>query len=97
MPGPQSRILVENVEAEVDPVLAIIGNKLHSRLEEKGKHTFISPHEILGIVTEEYKELIDAVQADKLAILEHELIDVAVACVWGLVSLYQHYPLEDGR
>lgn len=79
-----SRILVpENVIAKVG---RDVMKKLAERLVQHGPGSFIGAHEVLGILTEEWKELIDAVQANDCTQVEKELIDIAVACVFGVAS-----------
>jgi len=56
------------------------------RLEQKGYGGFASIHEILGIIAEEYKELIDAVQANDIEGVMNELKDIGVACHFGIAS-----------
>ena len=54
------------------------------RLNEKGKGSFASRHEILGVITEEYHELIEAVESStskSLAVVEDELFDLAAGAV----------------
>jgi NTP pyrophosphatase (non-canonical NTP hydrolase) len=57
------------------------------RTIEKGDGTFASQHEILGIVTEEYYEYIKAVQENDFIEAKKELIDIAVACVFGIACI----------
>ena len=57
-----------------------IVDKTYARLHQKGWGTFSSSHEILGIITEEYHELIDAVKSNNLDKVHEELLDIAVAC-----------------
>jgi len=40
--------------------------KIKERLDEKGYHCWKSRHEILGIVAEEYHEVVDAVQTNRV-------------------------------
>jgi len=56
------------------------------RLNEKGRDSFASRHEILGVITEEYYELIGAVESKSLADVEDELFDLAVAAVISAAS-----------
>lgn len=56
------------------------------RLKQHGPSIYASPHETLGIITEEYHELIDAVQLNDRGALTRELIDIAVAAILGLAS-----------
>lgn len=75
------------------PVAQLVGSSnlrlLEKRITEKGAGTFSSRHEILGCVTEEYHELIEAIRTDgfdKKRII-HELLDVACSCVFGLACI----------
>lgn len=61
--------------------------KLGQRLEQHGRGSFIGPHETLGILTEEYAELIEAVRSNDYKQVERELIDIAVGCLFGVASL----------
>ena len=64
-----------------------VETKLADRLEKHGLGGYVSAHETLGIVAEEYHELIDAVRSNNQDDVEAELIDIAVACIFGLASL----------
>jgi hypothetical protein len=75
--------------------------ELGRRLSEKGQGTFASKHEVLGVVTEEYEEVSDAVHRGKVErgpltefnvraagpFLRDELLDLAVACVFGVACI----------
>ena len=61
--------------------------KWMERLQTKGPHIFASSHEILGVVTEEFYELIDAVKSNDIDNVEKELVDIAVARLQGLASI----------
>lgn len=58
--------------------------KLKFRLEQKGYGTFASRHEILGVITEEYKEFVDAVHSKNYDDMKEEIMDLAVGCIFGL-------------
>jgi NTP pyrophosphatase (non-canonical NTP hydrolase) len=62
----------------------ILKNKLAYRMVQKGPQSYASVHEALGLITEEYKELIDAVQSNNREHVMSELLDVAVGCIWAL-------------
>lgn len=51
------------------------------RLSEKGFGTFVSSHEARGIIHEEVIELFEAFSDKNPAEIEHELKDVALACL----------------
>lgn len=57
------------------------------RLAEKGEGIYLSSHETLGIVTEEYHEFVKAVQDDNTGAQYEELVDIAVACLLGMASI----------
>ena len=65
-------------------------SELFRRLEEKGYGSFISYHETLGVVTEEYFELVDAVRSNDVEHIKDELMDLAVAVIFGHASLRAH-------
>jgi NTP pyrophosphatase (non-canonical NTP hydrolase) len=67
-----------------DGVKAVL-DKLYYRLNQKGYGTFSSRHEILGVITEEYNEFVDAVHSKNYDNMKEEIIDLAVACIFGLV------------
>jgi NTP pyrophosphatase (non-canonical NTP hydrolase) len=58
--------------------------KLKFRLNQKGYGTFASRHEILGVITEEYKEFVDAVHSKNYDDMKTEIVDLAVGCIFGL-------------
>jgi len=71
----------------LDLVFERVKDKLHYRLLQKGKGIYMSSHEILGIITEEYDEYKAEVRANNAFGQEEELLDIAVGCVFGLASL----------
>jgi len=79
---------VEVIRDVVEASLSRLKEELFARLGEKGYGSFISEHETLGVITEEYDELIDAVRADDPAAVRKELMDIAVACVFGDASIH---------
>ena len=67
-----------------------LSSELVRRLKEKGSGAFVSTHEILGIVTEEYHELVDAVRSDVVDDVRDELLDIAVGCIFGIASINEN-------
>jgi hypothetical protein len=61
--------------------------KLYGRLNEKGRGTFTSTHEMLGVMTEEQYELTGAVQSNLPTEVENELLDVGVTALFGLACM----------
>lgn len=77
---------------QIDLGMSQLRTALLDRLNEKGYGTFASRHEILGILTEEMNEYERAVEQepanfDGLRRMRMELIDIAVAAVFGAVCL----------
>lgn len=60
-----------------------------SRIEKKGKGAFVSNHEGLGIIAEEYHELLEAVRSNDPVEVASEAMDVAVGCIFLVASLLQ--------
>ena len=61
--------------------------KLNNRLQQYGRGIFVSRHEILGIIQEEMDELNDAVRDGTSNDISEELLDIAIAAVWGYISI----------
>ncbi len=83
----KSRIFVK--DTVIQGAVAITVEKLKDRLKKHGVYSMMGPHEILGIVTEEYQELITATHQNLRQEVKSELVDIAVACIFGLASLNQ--------
>ena len=77
-------------------------NTLERRLAQKGNHCWMSRHEVLGIITEEYHEVVEEVRKScqkkelrsrpgdsrpLITNLEHELLDLAVAAIYGYINV----------
>lgn len=60
---------------------------LEEKKKEKGLGGFISPHEILGCITEEYDEMKEEVHKNSKLGLFNELMDIMIASYWGLCSI----------
>lgn len=59
------------------------------RLLEKGAGAWLSRHEALGMIDEEYDELLEAVRDKSLGEVKKELIDIAVGCLFGIACINQ--------
>ena len=62
-------------------------NKIIYRLNQKGWHSLSSTHEILGVVAEEYQELIEAIKEGDKEKIKQELLDISVACNFGMACI----------
>ena len=57
-------------------------------LKKKGRHTFASRHEILGVLEEERHELVSAIHENKLpSEVRGELLDLAIVCVFAAACI----------
>ncbi|HUU83514.1 MAG TPA: hypothetical protein VM243_08425 [Phycisphaerae bacterium] len=76
-------------DATIDGAIRHCHDELKRRMAMKGRGAFISPHEALGAITEEHKELIDAVQSNALGSVYAELTDLAVGAIFAMASIRQ--------
>jgi hypothetical protein len=74
-------------KAEVNELLKKFKSFLDEKIEEQGNGIFISGSEISGAIDEEVREFKDAKHDRDVGSMEHELLDIAVAALWGHVSL----------
>jgi len=74
-------------EGEIIEAFKALEAKLDLRLIQKSSQTFVSRHEILGMITEEYTELIEAVHGGDRIRIREELLDVAVGAVFSIACL----------
>ncbi len=70
-----------------DEALDLVRKKMVGRLEEKGRGTYASIHEVLGILAEEYYELTVAVKNNDQRNVVEELKDLAVGCLFGIACI----------
>lgn len=75
------------IESEArERLLHALAQGLHERIQKHGAGAFVSAHEGLGAVVEEYDELVDAVRANDTEKIIGEAMDLAVAALWMLAS-----------
>lgn len=73
---------------EITRAVGLVIEKIDNRLIEKHRGSYIGNHETYGILAEENKELLDALQANDNEWFFRELIDVAVGAILGMASMY---------
>lgn len=81
---------MSRTELTADDINIAIGKlqkEVARRLNEKGKESFASRHEILGVIAEEYHELIDAVTSKPSSDVEDELFDLAAGAVISVACI----------
>lgn len=71
----------------IKQTFALLQEELQKRLEQKGDGIFVTPHETLGVVTEEYFELVEAIRTNDDEETVKELFDLTVASFFGVISL----------
>jgi NTP pyrophosphatase (non-canonical NTP hydrolase) len=75
------------IQEEVyEKVQTMIADRLEDARIRKGDGALCSIHEALGVVTEEYAELEDAVRSNNAMTVRNELLDIAVAAIVGIAS-----------
>lgn len=62
----------------------LLKEKLEYRIAQKGSHSYASVHEAYGLIAEEVKELLDAVQSNNREHVMAEMLDVAVGCIFAI-------------
>ncbi len=78
---------IQLTEEQIRYAVGATVDKLYKRLEQKGYGTFASRHEILGVITEEYKEVVDAVHEKNPEAIKQELLDIAVGAIFGYACM----------
>ena len=87
MSGITSRLIPFVRGEHIEKALTLImQDALPKQVEAKGSGAFASYHETLGVIMEEYHEYIEAVHKNDENQAAKELIDLAVAAIWGLAS-----------
>ena len=76
---------------DLDSAITATVRGLMDRLGRKGPGACASSHEALGLVTEEYDELVKAVRKNDIENIDEELTDIAVCCLYALASR-RHMP-----
>jgi len=76
-------------ESYIEEAFEQLRKELDERRAKHGDGLFISDHEILGKVAEEYDELKDAVRGNDRKHVQAELLDVAIGALFGYMSIEQ--------
>lgn len=74
-------------DEQIDAGFGLLREELAEQVEQKGLGIFVSSHEISGVVDEEVREMHAEVERNRAKQLKHELLQVAVAALWGVISL----------
>ncbi len=73
--------------ADIQMAFSAMRKKLEQKIAQYGNVKFHSPHECLGVVTEEHYELISAVHRNDPDEFRSECMDVAIAAFWSFLSI----------
>jgi len=72
---------------EIKQVVKLFEKSLWEEIKKKGNGAYISPHEVRGVMEEEFAEHMDELRANNLTKQVDELIDIAIAAMWGVASI----------
>jgi hypothetical protein len=73
-------------QSEALAYLDSLESKIKMRLNQHGNKLAGSPHEVYGIIAEEFHELMLAMHSNDSSDFYSELEDIAVACIFGLIT-----------
>ena len=74
-------------DALSEEVAELMLERLRSRAQKHGPGAYAGPHEILGVLEEEFIELKLSITANTDSETAAELMDIAVGCIFGIASL----------
>ena len=75
-------------QAELEAAILQVVSGLSKRLAKHGRGAYVSDHEALGVIAEEYHELVDAARSneDGRVRFDEECMAVAIACLFATAS-----------
>lgn len=74
------------LENDIDKALVKLKAEILRRTAEKGTAAFFDNHHGLGVITEEFWELVEAVKSNAHYKVRRESLDVAVAALWMFMT-----------
>ena len=81
-------------DEQIAKSVKLVNEKIQMRLLQKHRGAYIGNHETYGILAEEFKELLDALQADDNERYFFELMDIAVGAILGMSSMNANVSAE---
>lgn|ERR1035437_3743433 len=75
-------VLEEDINKAIEQVMAA----LKTAMDKHGMGAFASPCEALGVLTEEYHEVIIAVRENDATNFKEELSDMSASCIFAIAS-----------
>lgn len=82
----REKVSEKNIKSSIQEVI----NRIREKNARKGGaygYSWASTHEIHGKLAEEMHELLVEMHLNKLGLFRDELIDIAVAAIWGIASI----------
>lgn len=79
----RQRVTPRTRDEIADAVVAALGR----RVAKHGDGAFVGPHEGLGVVTEEFHELVEACRSNDRRRVRDEAMDVAIGALWMVASI----------
>jgi len=72
-----------------DGAMAYVNEEIDHALEKHGTGAFVSTHEILGVLDEEFEEFKRAIHKNDIDACMDELAQVAQVAIFGIASILQ--------
>jgi NTP pyrophosphatase (non-canonical NTP hydrolase) len=73
-------------EKRLDYILDTVTKRALLLWKKRERKVWVTPQEALGVITEEYHELIEAIHSNDRSEEFSELLDVAVAAIYAMAS-----------
>lgn len=83
----RAQVTDAKIEAALEAAASAVRSAVLKRIAKHGRGLFVGKMEGLGVVTEEYHELIDACRSNNLRDVRDEAMDVAVGALWLYASI----------
>lgn len=77
---------ITTARAAIESLIPIITEKYAARCKKHGTQSFASSHEMLGVLTEEYYELLTAIHAGDRDAIRSEAMDLLQVALHWLVA-----------
>lgn len=75
--------------ASIEKASAAVIAHIFKMMTKHGPQAYASRHESLGVITEEYFELVDAIKANDGIEFDAEALDLACAAMFHLAGLFE--------
>jgi NTP pyrophosphatase (non-canonical NTP hydrolase) len=79
---------------DLKKIIETLGLFIGKKIQKHGDKAFHNPHHALGILVEEYHELVEAVRKNEDNEFNDEMMDIAVVAIWWLASKNAYEKME---